>query len=153
MEKKVHMGIKPHKILLDSNGTAYIGDLRGAKRFSEKTDVKTIITVGGNDNWVAPEIRKSFKTRKFEGIEYSKIDVFSIGLVTLFMIDHQNFSGKSKLFNQEEKELQVYLKELEGRFSSSIDKEFFKILDGMLSFKVDKRISIADLNTWMVYML
>ena len=50
------MDLKPQNILLDSKGTAYIGDVGVAKIF-EKT--QTTISGRGTPSWMAPEILKS----------------------------------------------------------------------------------------------
>ena len=85
-------------------------------------------------------------------VDHSKIDVFSVGLITLFILDPKlltDSDSKLALFNQDEKLLQEYLSFLEIKFSE-FSPEFFKLLRAMLQFQADKRISICELASWMV---
>ena len=151
MERKAHQDIKPNNILLDSNGIAYIGDLGVAKKFN--ITIQSITTAAGELNWMSPEMRETFKTAKSQKVNFSNLDVFSIGLVALFLIDPQTFNspdGNTGLFNQDEKTLKEYLKVFEVKFSN-FGNDLIQVIKAMLEFDISKRISILDLVIWMVF--
>ena len=151
MERKAHQDIKPNNILLDSNGTAYIGDLGVAKNFNNI--IQSITTAAGELNWMSPEMRATFKTGISKKVNFSNLDVFSIGMVALFLIDPQTFNspnGNSELFNQDEKILKEYLKVFEVQFSH-FGNDIIQVIKAMLEFNISKRISILELVIWMVF--
>ena len=84
-EKVAHQDLKPENILLDFNGIAYIGDLGNAKKLD--TTIQTLTSAQGTLKWMSPEMRKAFEKRESGKFDYSKIDVFSLGLIFLFVLD------------------------------------------------------------------
>lgn len=97
--------------------------------------------------WMAPEARKYCCSNENYQVDHWKIDVFSVGLITLFILDPKlltDSDSKLALFNQDEKLLQEYLSFLEIKFSE-FGSEFFKLLRAMLQFQAEKRISICEL--------
>ena len=84
-----------------------------------------------------------------EKIFHSKLVVFSLGLITLESIDKQNFLKHNGILNRDEGTLNNYLLDVENRKIID-DKNFLGILKEMLSFDVEKRISVEQLYDWMV---
>ena len=153
MESKAHQHIKPNNILVDSNDIAYIGDLGDAK-YSNKT-IQHVTSAAEELEWMSPEMRLTFKTEKSQQVNFSNLDVFSIGLVALFLIDPQTFNspeGNTGKFNQEEKTLKEYLKVFEVQYSH-FGSELIQVIKAMLEFDISKRISILELVVWMVILL
>ena len=104
---------------------------------------------GGTEKWMAPEMLQLFLTREEKPAFLSKLDVFGLGLITLYAIDREGFTKQKGLLNKDEKVLEKYLQKLEAKGIIK-DKEFFPILKSMLSFNIDSRISIEKLYYWMV---
>ena len=146
-EKVAHQDLKPDNILLDFNGVAYIGDFGNAKKLD--TTIQTLTSAQGTLKWMSPEMRISFEEKKTRKIDFSKIDVFSLGLIFLFILDRPIFETNSELYNKDEKILKDYLDDFGNRFSS-IDKDFLRILREILAFDPSKRMTIRELFTWMV---
>ncbi len=85
-------------------------------------------------------------------LKLSKLDVFSLGLITLIAIDRDGLMKKYGKLNLDEKILAIYLQEIEKQ-GVITDNEFLSVLKNMLSFKSDSRISFEELYRWMVNFL
>lgn len=152
-EKIVHRDLKPQNILLNEYGRAFISDVGVAKQFETTFLAKrkqTITTIGGDTNWMAPEMLKAYLNQNMNIQSYStKLDVFSLGLITLNAIDRDVYSKHIGKLNADPNLLEQYLKDVEKR-GLITDKEFIPILRKMLSFDIDSRISVENLYHWMV---
>lgn len=146
----VHQDLKPENILVKEgiNGPeAYIADVGVAKRFANQSILKkqnTLTTVAGTMEWMAPEVRgESIK------IDYRKIDIFSLGLISLYCLDSPNNfnnTNKDKNLNQDSNKLhEEYL----PRLKSKVPIEFYCILKSMLSFDWNARPSLEELNDFI----
>ena len=89
--------------------------------------------------------------KKYVDVEHLsyKLDVFSLGLITLFALDKDNFISKNNRLNSDETLLKSYLVEFKN---SKIvpEEEFICILEEMLAFKPESRLSIEKLHNWIV---
>jgi serine/threonine protein kinase len=152
-ETIVHRDLKPQNILIDEYGRAFIADVGVAKQFEETYHAKrksTITSFGGTEKWMAPEmLLASLKSNNKIPAFLSKLDVFSLGLITLRAIDKDGFVKQNGDLNIKESVLQEYLKEIEN-LGLITDREFLPVLRSMLSFNIDSRISIEKLYHWMV---
>jgi serine/threonine protein kinase len=152
----VHRDLKPQNILINEFGEAFVADVGVAKQFESTFMAKKkqqITTIGGDENWMAPEMLRAFKgaPQKVSVSAYhSKLDVFSLGLITLKAIDRDVFRIKAAKLNDNEKALEDYLNDVEKR-GIITDPEFLSVLRKMLSFDIDSRISVQDLSHWMVF--
>ena len=81
----------------------------------------------------------------------SKLDVFSLGLITLNAIDRHGYMRKNEKLNLDQRVLEKYFQEIEKQ-GIITDKEFLPVLRNMLSFNTDSRISIEELYQWMVFL-
>ena len=152
-EKIVHRDLKPQNILINEFGRAFIADVGVAKQFEETFLAKrkaTITTPEGSRSWMAPEMLQASLSSKIKIPAYlSKLDVFSLGLITLNAIDKDGYIKQKGKLNIDESVLEKYLQEIENK-GLITDKEFMPILRSMLSFDIDSRISIEKLYHWMV---
>ncbi len=153
-ETVIHRDLKPENILIDENGRAFIADL-GASKQCEATLLaelkKKPTTLAGTSNWMAPEMLKVFNSHpdSTPPARLSKLDVFSLGLITLKAIDRDGYDKQKDNLNRDENDLKKYLGQIEKQKLIS-DEEFLDILRRMLSFDIDSRISIEELYKWMV---
>ena len=152
-EKIVHRDLKPQNILINEFGRAFIADVGVAKQFQETSLAKrkaTITTPAGSTSWMAPEMLQASLSSKIKIPAYlSKLDVFSLGLITLNAIDRDGYTKQKGKLNIYESVLKKYLQEVEKKGVIK-DKEFLPILKKMLSFDFDSRIHIEKLYHWMV---
>jgi serine/threonine protein kinase len=152
-EKIIHRDLKPQNILINEYGRAFIADIGVAKRF-EATYLgkhKAMITSpGGSESWMAPEMLLASLSSTTKIPAYlSKLDVFSLGLITLNAIDRDSFMKYKGKLNTDKRNLEQYLQEVEKKGLIN-DKEFLSVLRRMLSFDIDSRIPIEKLYHWMV---
>ena len=152
-EKIVHRDLKPENILLDEYGKAFVSDVGIAKQFTSTLLLKNkqkMSTIGGDENWMAPEMFKAINgLGQNIPIFHSKLDVFSLGLITLKAIDRDNYDNQAGTLNIDKNALENYLNDFEKRKIIK-DEEFLPVLRKMLSFDIDSRISIEHLYQWMV---
>ncbi len=144
--------MKPQNILLDEQDRAYITDFGIAKKMdstSKAVGKNPMDFPGGSEFWMAPEMYSSFirEENSFSTCAI-KLDVFSLGLITLFAIDKDKFLKQKKKLNNDPVTLQGFLDSIKSR--NDIDGEFFLILNRMLSFHDVNRISIEELYRWTV---
>ena len=150
----MHRDLKPQNILIDEYDEAFVSDVGIAKQFESTFMAKkkqSITTIGGDENWMAPEMLSAFKGGKNVPAYHSKLDVFSLGLITLKAIDRDAFNHAGKL-NVDKKILEDYLDDVEKRVVIP-DQEFLRVLRKMLSFDIDSRISVENLYHWMVFLI
>jgi hypothetical protein len=83
-----------------------------------------------------------------ESIYPSKTDSFSLGLITLYSLDPNNYSSYKHL-NAKEENLKKYLEDV-WQQNLIPDGEFYEILKKMLSFDIESRLSILEVYLWMV---
>lgn len=150
--KTVHCDLKPENILINENRKAFIIDI-GVSKFLENTitGIKTNQTINkpaGTLVWMAPEMHTAFISDEKSRTDFSKLDIFSLGLISLHILDTMEFNKNFLRYNVDEKFLKDYLEKLEKKGLIS-DKEFFIVLTKMLSYPVDKRISILSLYEWV----
>lgn len=153
-ENIVHRDLKPQNIMIDEKGQAFISDVGIAKQFEGTMRAKrkeTITTAGGDKNWMSPEMLKAFHSDQDIHAYLSKIDVFSLGLITLNAIDIDGYEKHKGKLNIDRSLLENYLQDLEKK-GLITDKEFLPILKRMLAFDIESRISIDNLYKWMVYL-
>ncbi len=152
-EKIVHRDLKPNNILIDENNRAFVADIGIAKQFENTAFAKNkalLTSRGGTKNWMAPEMLQFLLNPKSKIPAYlSKLDVFSLGMITLNAIDRDGYMKQKGKLNIDQKALENYLQEVEIQ-GLITDKEFLPILRSMLSFDIDSRISIEKLYHWMV---
>ena len=79
-----------------------------------------------------------------------KLDVFSLGLITLYALDKDNFLSKKKhQLNIDEILLKSYLSQVKNsKIIQEVD--FFCLLEEMLAFKPESRLSLEKLHHWIV---
>ncbi len=101
-EKIIHRDLKPANILINEYGRAFIADVGAFKRFEATLLAKrkaNLSTYGGTTNWMAPEMLvASLSPPNSISASLSKLDVFSLGLITLKSIDRDGYiEQKGKL--------------------------------------------------------
>ncbi len=151
----MHQDLKPENVLIKTeNGrlVAYLGDVGVAKKFSNEGSLmraREITTQAGTEEWMAPEMRnpdiiKLGKTGEDNKINFSKIDIFSLGLITLYCLDSpENFYKYSSVLNEKSRTLhEEYLPQLK----SSMPIEFYCLLKLMLSFDWNARPSLEEIE-------
>ena len=98
-------------------------------------------SIAGTDIWMAPEMldaKKQYdkdpkKEADVELLSY-KLEVFSLGLISLYGLDKDNFLSKKNQLNIDETLLKSYLVEIKN---SKIvpEEDFICLLEKMLAFK------------------
>ena len=108
-----------------------------------------MLTQAATEEWMArgmrnPDLIKLGKGKDAKKIDYRKLDVFSLGLISLFCLDSaDNFSKYNLGLNQNSNTLhEVYLPQLK----SKMPIEFYCLLKSMLSFDWNARPSIEELS-------
>ena len=159
-ERIVHLDIKPSNILFDENGDAFIADLGIARKIQNESLMR--IKCEGTIDWMAPELRlvEGEISSSSKKTDYYKVDVFSLGLVTLYALDNENYSNMKSKYNSDKKQnkgvkwlnhdeqlLKNYLMDLKEKIP---DQEFFEVLCTMLKFDYKERKGLKDLYIWMV---
>ncbi len=87
-EQIIHRDVKPHNILLDEHGMAYLADFGVARLMDEDSDGKTI-TMVGTPEFIAPE-------QALDGILTMQADVYQLGVTLFYMLTgEQPFKGSS----------------------------------------------------------
>ena len=139
----IHRDLKPENILINSYGRAVLSDVGGAKILASKADfIQSLSSEVGTPDWMAPELASLLQRNHAESkmIDFSKVDVFSLGLITLFCLDKKKFVTLKQL-NLDEKLLHDYLE----TFRDKIPIPFYYILRCMLSFNSKTRPSMIQL--------
>ena len=123
---------------------ADVGVARIYGSFFSAKNANTTKNIVGTLNWMAPEMRFCYENEIKMKTDMTKLDVFSLGLVALFMLDYQNFGIKGKYLNRVSKKnvLDQYLDELDQKSSEKLPKEerlipnrsFLDYLKKMLTF-------------------
>ena len=123
-------------------GHLYLGDLGASKRILLNKQLEELSIVG-TKSYMCPEMKKNFKNdvQKILG-NPRKIDVFSLGLIFLEMIDRNGFKSRNPLNDDNGENLESYLRNIEERFPN--EKHFFELIKAMLSFDPDKRLNLED---------
>ena len=131
---------------------AFLGDVGVAKQFSNQNSLNKINNLSnqaGTEEWMAPEMRnpdliQPGKNREAKKIDYRKLDIFSLGLISLFCLDSlDNFSNYKLHLNENSNTLhEVYLPQVK----SKLPIEFYCLLKSMLSFDWNARPSIEELS-------
>ena len=158
----VHQDLKPENILVrdgKDRPVAFLGDVGVAKQFSNQQSLKkfqNLTSQVGTEEWMAPEMRypdliKLGKDKEAKKIDYRKLDVFSLGLISLFCLDSvDNFYKYNRHLNENSNTLhEVYLPQLK----SKMPIEFYCLLKSMLSFDWNARPSIEELSDFATVFL
>ncbi len=153
----MHQDLKPENVLIKTEierPIAYLGDVGVAKKFNTEGSLKkaqTLTTRTGTEEWMAPEMRnpniiKLGKTGEDNKIDFSKLDIFSLGLITLYCLDSpKNFYKYSPILNEKSRTLhEEYLPQLK----SNMPIEFFCLLKSILSFDWNARPSLDEIETF-----
>lgn len=159
----VHQDLKPENILVKKGidrHVAFLSDVGVAKQFANQSSLKklqSLTTQAGTNEWMAPEMKNPYliqlgKEKVDNKIDYRKLDVFSLGLITLYCLDSpENFDKYNNFLNEKSNKLhEEYLPQL--RLNMPI--EFSFLLKSMLSFDWNSRPSIEELyNFTIVYLV
>ena len=158
----VHQDLKPENILVrdgKDRPVALLGDVGVAKQFSNQNSLKkfkNLTTQAGTEEWMAPEMRNPDliqlgRDKDVKKIDYRKLDVFSLGLISLFCLDSvDNFYKYNRHLNENSNTLhEVYLPQLK----SKMPIEFYCLLKSMLSFDWNARPSIEELSDFATVFL
>ncbi len=151
----MHQDLKPENILIKTEinrPVAYLADVGVAKKFGTEASLKKLHNlsfIAGTEEWMAPEMRnplliKLGKNEEENKIDYRKLDIFSLGLITLYCLDSpKNFYKYYKCLNEKSHKLhEEYLPQLK----SNMPIEFFCLLKSMLSFDWNARPSLEELE-------
>lgn len=135
----IHRDIKPQNILINHNHEIKLSDF-GTVKGRKGTITEKIV---GSKYFLAPELYIAMrKSKNFEAtVNYSKCDVFSLGLTILRIITNEDFVKNNIVLNYNEADLENYL--LKHR--NKIPLEIFDTLLLMLRFNVDLRPDIPTL--------
>ena len=157
-EKAIHQDIKPTNILLDEQGNAFLADLGSVKQFENTAQFKanqSLTSFVGTKKWMAPEIRERFEGRGAPPLDVLKIDVFSLGLVSLKCLDYKGFGFQTDL-NTNPINLLQYLRKFRYNYPrkkaqimgeiprEKIDLGFYYMLRCILSFDILTRPSVEE---------
>ncbi len=115
--------------------------------------MKTINFAQGTTQWMAPEMLQAVNNNQNNDekskTNFSKLDVFSLGLIALYAIDRDSYNEKRNELNTDEKILKDYIKQFEKR-NAIYDKEFLILLKRMLTYEIDIRPNVDELYEWVV---
>ncbi len=116
----MHRDLKPQNILIEEFDRAFIADIGVAKKI-EGTFLanlkRTVTTVAGAGKMEVSRSEISLKSslsgeNKKILISDSKIDVFSLGLITLYAIDKDCYKNLRGVFNKNQKLLEEYIQDV-----------------------------------------
>ncbi len=156
----VHQDLKPENILVKKGigrHVAFLGDVGVAKQFTNQSSLKklnTLTSTVGTKYWMAPEIRNPDLIQLGSGIkgddlhiDFRKLDIFGLGLISLYCLDSpENFSKYKPILNLNSNTLhQEYLPQLK----QNMPIEFYFLLKSMLSFDWNARPTIEELNQFI----
>ncbi len=117
----IHRDVKPHNILLDKEGNAYLSDF-GVARLLDEEGLEQTMTLVGTPEFIAPE-------QAVEGGLTPQTDIYQLGITTFFLLTGQMpFSGSS---------LQVMQKHLHDPLPSA------EALNPYLTLGVDRVLQTA----------
>lgn len=117
----IHRDVKPHNILLDAEGNAYLSDF-GVARLLDEESLEQTMTLVGTPEFIAPE-------QAVEGGLTPQTDIYQLGITTFFLLTGQMpFSGSS---------LQVMQKHLHDPLPSA------EALNPYLTLGVDRVLQTA----------
>lgn len=135
----IHRDIKPQNILINHNHEIKLTDF-GTVKGRKGTITEKIV---GSKFFLAPELYIAMKTSKnFEATaNFSKCDVFSLGLTILRLLTNEDFVKNNIVLNYNEADLENYLLKNKAK----IPLEIFDTLLLMLRFNVDLRPDIPTL--------
>ena len=139
--------------MIDSNKRAFIvcsGGQGGIEAFKHKSGKKLRKSISIS-KWIAPEmvhafganVQPDFRTK----INFSKVDVFSLGLIALFTCDRENFRKKSSKLNCNLGILNEYFEDLAKR--NVLSAGFLELLRKMLMFDIEDRATIYQVWEWV----
>lgn len=151
----VHTELKPSNIMIDLNNHAFIV-YSGKQKDFETTKKKSEINIRRSilpSRWLAPEMIYAQGYPLAESYRelnpnFSKLDVFSLGLITLFILDRDIFNSNKYKFNNDPIFMREYLADLERR--NVLSNEFLSLTKKMLCFSVSERIPIKEIYDWTV---
>ena len=127
---------------MTAEGRAFIADVGTAKMFDTVTNaqrIQSITTMAGTSCWMAPEMLTVMEQPKASRMDMTKLDIFSLGLISFFILDTENFR-KEKFLNKSEKELERYIQTF--REKNLVPLNFYKTLELMVSYLPEKRPSV-----------
>ena len=92
---------------------AFLGDAGVAKQFSCQNSLKQFKNLpiqACMEEWMAPEIKNPSliqlgSQKEDNKIDYRKIDIFSLGLITLYCLDYPNFEKYNRSLKDKSKKL------------------------------------------------
>ena len=136
----MHRDIKPSNILINHSLEIKLSDFGTVKGRNRGTITEKIV---GSKYFLAPELFIAMKTNlNFEAtVNFSKCDVFSLGLTLLRMITNEDFVKNDIVLNYNEADLENYL----FKNRNKIPLEIYDTLLLMLRFNVDLRPDIITL--------
>jgi len=143
----VHRDIKPENILVKDGKEAFLGDVGASRTFENPTllkNVQSIQTVAGTPEWMAPEMKNlELKMGNVsERTNLHKLDVFSLGLLSLYCLDAKEFFKHKKLNEDSNYLHDKYLTQLKTK----LPNEFYYLLKCMLSFDWNTRPNVEELD-------
>jgi hypothetical protein len=102
--------------------------------------------VRGTTSWMSPEMRKicekpHLKDNESIKLDYSKLDVFSLGLISLFCLNYEEYNKCKDHLNDNEVNLLNLLKNTK----SKVPLNYYYLLKSMLSFNEISRPSLTEL--------
>lgn len=150
-EQIVIYDLKPNNIFF-KDGRAIIAGVSFAQQYEGNFFNKLVEMdeIRGDPEWMAPEVRRALISNRIQNAYLSKLDVFSLGLITLYLIDSDGFTKHRGQLNTDEKILIKYLQELENKgILRYIPVGISTALRRTLSFDIHHRISIEDLYNCM----
>ena len=139
----MHRDIKPSNILISHNNEIKLSDF-GTVKGRKGTITEKIV---GSRYFLAPELFIALNTSKnFEAtVNFSKCDVFSLGLTLLRLMTNEDFVKSEIVLNYNEADLENYL----IKNKNKIPLEIYDTLLSMLRFNVDLRPDIPTLFKMM----
>jgi len=153
----IHRDLKPENILIgidqnrkDPEIFAVIADVGVATTLKSNKLTKYFkeVTSGaGTEDWMAPEMREFMNTKDdtiIQQFDQTKIDIFSLGLICLFILDNKYVSfTKINSLNTNEAILKQYIENTKKKVTYQYN--FESVLKSMLSFDPRQRPRITDL--------
>ncbi|KAL4442595.1 hypothetical protein ABPG74_006997 [Tetrahymena malaccensis] len=129
-ERIAHRDLKPSNILI-RQGNYQLSDFGCAQKFTQSEQFRDNLAYG-TLKWMAPELREK---KKDETVDFFKSDVFSLGMILLYMLTLSDISQ----VNCDEYLKQAKIRLMKNNYKDPIYNQIIHLITKMLEFNPDER--------------